>query len=190
MQTNLLWTGLEYYSLENCLVTTTDIGSEINSAIIGQYEEKIYRVEYKVKTNQHWETIYAEVQCQHNNQREQLVFEGDGKGNWMMNGKRADQFSGCIDIDIPLTPFTNTLPINRLKLSPGEEYEIQVIYLDLLEQRIVPVTQKYIRLSKTEYHYENVPNDFEANIEVDELGFVANYPSLFVRTARLKTNYQ
>ena len=190
MQTNLLWTGQEYYSLENCLVNTTDIGSEINSIIIGKYDEKIYRVEYKVKTNQNWETLYVEVQCQHSNQREQLIFESDGKGKWLMNGKPADQFRGCIDVDVPLTPFTNTLPINRLKLSQDEEHQIQVIYLDLLEQQIVPVKQKYIRLSKTEYHYENVPNDFEAEIEVDELGFVVNYPSLFVRTARLTTNYR
>jgi hypothetical protein len=189
MQTNLLWTGREYYSLENCLVNTTDTGSEINSVIVGRYDEKIYRVEYNVKTNPQWETIYAEVHCQHNNRREQFVFESDAKGNWTMNGKQANQFSGCMDIDIPLTPFTNTLPINRLKLTQGEEHQIQVIYLNLLAEQIVPVNQKYIRLSKTEYHYENVPNDFEAKIEVDEMGFVADYPSLFVRTAKLKTNY-
>ena len=67
---------------------------------------------------------------------------------------------------------------------------IQVIYLDLLEQKITPVKQKYTRLSKTEYHYENVPNDFEAKIEVDELGFVVDYPSLFVRSSKLNTNYR
>lgn len=84
----------------------------------------------------------------------------------MMNGKQADQFKGCIDIDIPLTPFTNTLPINRLKLDQDEEHQIQVIYLDLLEQQVISVKQKYIRLSKTEYHYENIPNDFEAKIKL------------------------
>jgi hypothetical protein len=190
MQTNLLWTGREYYSLENCLVKTTDTGSEINSIVIGRYDEKIYRVEYRIKTNKNWETMYVEVQSQHSNQREQLIFESDGKGNWMMDGKQTDQFNGCIDIDIPLTPFTNSLPINRLKLGQNEELQIKVIYLDLLNQKIVPVKQKYICLSKTEYHYENVPNDFEAKIEVDELGFVVDYPSLFVRTAKLKTDYR
>lgn len=189
MQTNLLWTGREYYSLENCLVNTTGTGSMINSIIVGSYTEMLYRVEYKIETNEKWETLYAEVHYQHNNHREQIRLQGDGNGNWMMNGRQADQFKGCIDIDIPLTPFTNTLPINRLALANDEEREIQVIYLDLLEQRIRPVKQKYIRLSNTAYHYENVPNDFEANIEVDELGFVVDYPSLFVRTARLKSNY-
>jgi uncharacterized protein len=190
MQTNLLWTGREYYSLENCLVNTTSHGSEINSIIVGKYEEKIYRVEYKIRTNSNWETVYAEVQSQHSDRKEKSIFEGDGKGNWFVDGQQAEQFDGCIDIDIPLTPFTNTLPINRLKLAQGDEQQIQVIYIDLLQRQITPVKQKYTRLSNTLYHYENVPNDFEAKIEVDELGFVVDYPSLFVRTAKLKTNYR
>jgi uncharacterized protein len=189
MQVNLLWTGREYYSLENCLVNTTSMGSEVNSVIVGKYGEKIYRVEYNIKTNQNWETVYFKVDSQHSNQRQQLIFEGDGKGNWTANGEPAEQFKGCIDIDIPLTPFTNTLPINRLRLAQQDEHQIQVIYLDLLEQQITPVKQKYIRLSNSEYHYENVPNDFEAKIEVDDQGFVVDYPSLFVRTASLEANY-
>jgi len=61
MQTNILWTGREYYSLENCLVNTTHSGSEIDSTIIGKYDGKLYRVEYKIKTNQNWETILFEI---------------------------------------------------------------------------------------------------------------------------------
>jgi len=190
MQTNLLWTGREYYSLENCLVNTTDIGSEIESTIIGRYDEQIYKVEYKIITNEYWETSRVDIQWRHTNQREQVVFfESDTKGNWTMNGQPAHKFKGCIDVDIPLTPFTNTLPINRLKLKQDQEHQIQVIYLDLLAQQIMPVRQKYIRLSDKEYHYENVPNDFEAKIEVDESGFVVDYPSLFVRTAKLMSDY-
>jgi hypothetical protein len=190
MQTNLLWTGREYYSLENCLITTTEKGTEINSVIVGSYEHKIYRVEYRIKTNQHWETVFFEVKSQHNDKISCYNFESDGKGNWMANGDPAQQFEGCIDIDIPLTPFTNTLPINRLRLSQQDLQQIQVIYLDLLEQQIKPVRQKYTRLSDTTYHYENIPNDFEAIITVDELGLVVDYPELFVRTARLKSNYR
>jgi hypothetical protein len=65
-----------------------------------------------------------------------------------------------------------------------------VIYLDLLAQEVSPVRQKYTRLSQLEYQYENVPNDFEAKIQVDESGLVVDYPSLFVRSAERKTTYQ
>jgi uncharacterized protein len=190
MQTNILWTGREYYSLENCLVNFGSGGSEINSTIIGYYQEKIYMVEYWIKTNQDWETVFFEITSRHSNKTQSLRFEADGKGNWMANGKKDGQFKGCIDVDIPLTPFTNTLPINRLHLDQNQAQEVRVIYCDLLEQQVKPVRQKYTRLSNTEYHYQNIPNDFEATIQVDESGFVVDYPSLFVRTAALKTNYR
>lgn len=61
---------------------------------------------------------------------------------------------------------------------------IRVIYLDLLEGQVQPVRQQYTRLSETQYHYQNVPNDFEAVITVDALGLVVDYPQLFTRTAR------
>jgi hypothetical protein len=189
MQTNLLWSGLEYHSLENCLVTTTETGTLINSVIVGSYEGKIYRIEYRIETNELWETVFFEVKSQHSNQLDYFTYQSDGKGKWMSKGKPAPQFEGCIDIDIPLTPFTNSLPINRLKLNQQEVGQIQVIYLDLLERQIKPVRQQYRRLSDTTYRYQNVPNDFEAVISVDELGLVMNYPQLFVRTAKVESNY-
>jgi hypothetical protein len=90
-----------------------------------------------------------------------------------------------MEVDIPLTPFTNSLPVNRLQLVDGQEKNIDVIYIDLLEDSIKKVKQKYRRISAEVYHYENVPNDFEAEITVDEAGFVIDYPQLFTRTARV-----
>ena len=189
MQTNILWSGREYNSLENCLVSSVEDGLIITSTIIGYYEKKIYKVDYCIKTNHNWETIFFEIKSRHGNGRQFITFEGDGRGNWTSEGKEVSQFKGCIDIDIPLTPFTNSLPINRLNLTQDQTQEVRVIYLDLLAQEIKPVRQKYVRLSPSQYHYENVPNDFEAIIEVDESGFVVDYPSLFVRAAALETDY-
>jgi hypothetical protein len=187
---NLLWIGQVYHSLESCLLSTTDAGTEVNSVIIGTFENKIYRIEYFIKTNQNWETVLLEIKSQFADKTDCLDFQSDGKGNWMTNGKHAEQFNGCIDIDISLTPFTNTLPINRLKLSESEKHLINVLYIDVLEQQTKPVRQRYTRLSETEYKYENVPNDFEAVITVDELGLVVNYPELFMRIATRESNYR
>lgn len=189
MQTNLLWTGREYYSLENCLVDLQPTGADIISTIIGRYQEKIYRVEYHIRTNANWETIFLSINSRHSNKTQQVQLESDGKGNWYSNGKKNTEFDGCIDVDIPLTPFTNTLPIRRLLLKNDQSEEIRVIYCDLLEGKIHPVRQRYIRLSDTAYHYENVPNDFEATIQVDDQGLVIDYPELFVRTVAIAADY-
>ena len=49
--------------------------------------------------------------------------------------------------------------------------------------------QVYKRISEEKYHYENIPNDFEADITVDENGLVVDYPSLFTRTEILQSSY-
>lgn len=183
MQINLLWTGREYYSLENCLATIADDGLEITSTIIGLYREKMYQVDYRIKTNKNGATIFAGIHSRHNNQMQRIRLEGDGQGRWMYNGRRADNFDGCLDVDIPLTPFTNTLPIRRLQLNEGQSQQIRIIYCDILQQQIKSVSQKYTRLADEQYRYQNVPNDFEATIKVDEFGLVIDYPQLFVRSA-------
>ncbi len=76
MQTNLLWSGREYYSLENCLADITPDGLIVKSTIVGYYEEKIYLVEYIIKTNKLWETIYLEINSRHDNKTQQLKIIG------------------------------------------------------------------------------------------------------------------
>jgi uncharacterized protein len=189
MQTNFLWSGVEYQSMENCLVNTLDHGASVSSTIVGTYQGMVYLVDYHIEVNENWETVLFEIHSRHSNQKIHLLFESDGAGTWMTNGQVLHEFDGCIDIDIPITPFTNTLPINRLKLRNNDVQEIQVLYLDLLQQEVKTVRQRYARISDAVYRYENVPNDFEAEITVDESGFVVDYPSLFTRSAAVKSYY-
>jgi hypothetical protein len=81
------------------------------------------------------------------------------------------------------------MPINRLNLSEKEAEQIKVLYVDVLGRKMMPVRQKYTKLSPTDYKFENVPNDFESVITVDDLGLVVNYPGLFERTYITESNY-
>jgi uncharacterized protein len=184
MVATLVWRSKEYTSLENCTASITHAGADISSVIIGVTDDKIFKVEYRLKINSQWETEYIEIKSIIEGVEQSFSFHGNGKGSWQRNGESLPRFNGCIDVDLPLTPFTNTLPINRLKLQHHQQQQIKVLYLDLLNNETKPVTQMYTRLSDTSYKYENVPNDFEAVIRVDDLGFVVDYPTLFGRIAR------
>ena len=182
MQHNILWKGIEYHSLENCHISFGNKGFEAHSIILGAYQDIIYQVSYKIQTNLYWETVSFDVKAQLNKDLFELHCSSDGKGNWVADEKAIEAWEGCIDIDIPLTPFTNSLPINRLQLPAFQEKTIKVVYIDILERQVKVLQQKYTKLSKLNYHYENVPNDFEATITVDDSGLVRYYPQLFERT--------
>lgn len=182
METTIHWKGREYLSRESCLITASDDEIKIDSAINGSYLEMDYHINYNIRTNSSWEVLAFSVTSQVNRRESRLSLESDGKGKWKAaDGHEMTLFNGCIDIDISLTPFTNTLPINRLKLAVGRATEIKVLYLDLLNGETRPVRQKYTRVSEKAYLYENVPNDFEALITVDDQGLVVDYPGLFER---------
>lgn len=86
-----------------------------------------------------------------------------------------------MDIDIALTPLTNSLPINRLTLAKNKAHITEVVYIDILEGTIRTAFQQYTKKSECVYNFQNVLNDFEATILVDKEGFVVHYPQLFER---------
>jgi hypothetical protein len=186
MQSVILWEGIEYFSLEHCLINQSGNGVDVHSAIVGEYNHVIYRIDYFIQTDRDWNTVSFSINSRLNDTVRQIQFTGDTNGNWISAIGSEGSFAGCVDVDIPVTPFTNTLPIRRLKLAPGQSQEIKVVYLDMLEQSIRPVTQKYTRVSAREYRYENVPNDFEAKITVDDEDFVVDYPGLFARKSAFR----
>ena len=184
MQTNILWTGIAYHSLEHCVLTHSDESIEVNSVIVGANDDKIFRIDYSIKVNRNWESIFLEVKTQLSEKEVSINCHSDGRGNWTKNGEAVNEFKDCIDIDISLTPLTNSLPINRLQWALNKPQQINVLFLDILSQEMLVVKQRYTKLSDTEYKFENVPNDFEAIITVDESGMVVNYPELFIRRSR------
>jgi hypothetical protein len=106
-----------------------------------------------------------------------------------LNGDPYVDANNIYDIDISLTPSTNTLPINRLQLKDGEQQIIEVIYFDIFDRKIKPVKQVYTRLTSTLYIYENYDKTFKANILIDEQGLVIDYPELFEMTIKQESKY-
>jgi hypothetical protein len=98
------------------------------------------------------------------------------------SGTALPRLSGAIDIDISITPFTNTLPIRRLNLRRGEFAEILAVYVQLPSLDITTDRQRYTCLEYAKrYRYESVDSDFTREIEVDDHALVVTYPGLFRR---------
>ncbi len=111
-------------------------------------------------------------------QRKQVYGKKNGS-NWLINGQVVATFEDFKYIDIAITPLTNTLPIKGLALHVDESQIIDVIYIDILNDEIKPFKQKYTKLSKERYHYENIETDFASSILIDRNGMVKTYPGLF-----------
>jgi hypothetical protein len=107
----------------------------------------------------------------------------DGAGHWRDGeGTTLSQLDGGIDVDISVTPFTNTLPIRRLGLAQGQTGDIRAVYVHLPARTVSLDPQRYTCLkSGQQYRYESLDSDFVRDIDVDLDGLVVTYPGLFKR---------
>ena len=180
----LIWKGIFYQSLEYFNLQSDDKNYTVESKIIGCLEDKIYNTEYKIHIDKDWIVQDFLIESEINKVKRTLT----GKriqNQWEINNLVNPEFNDCKFIDISLTPFTNTLPINNLKLSENDSQKIDVIYIDVLNDHIKPVQQQYSRTAVNKYLYENIENDFKAEISIDEAGFVTAYPKLFEKITEL-----
>lgn len=177
---NLLWKGLAEESLEYCSIYYKDDIS-VRSAIVGRHDRLPYKVNYEIELDRNWMMKSVVIRSSLCNMDQTIALQYDGYGHWFSDTKEWKHLEGCTDIDISLSPFTNTLPVNRLNMAVGETCETTVVYLDIPEFRIAKERQRYSRISEDTYRFTNDAGDFTADIRMDDAGLVAHYPTLFDR---------
>jgi hypothetical protein len=106
----------------------------------------------------------------------------DGTGRWgEINGAHRHDLAGCTDVDITVTPFTNSIPIRRLALDVGEEADVVAAMVDVESLGILPARQRYRRLTTRRFEYTNLESGYRTEFDVDEYGLVHDYPDEFRR---------
>jgi hypothetical protein len=151
------------------------------SVVVGAADDSVFALRYRIRCDKSWRVRSAEIALAGSNRKIEIA--GDGNGNWSdASGKRIPKLGGAIDIDLSATPFTNTLPIRRLKLRAGQSAEIVTVYILAPALTLATDPQRYTCLEPLKrYRYESIDSDFTREIEVDRRGLVVAYPGLFRR---------
>ncbi len=176
----IVWKG-------NCLNTAEFVKVEtrksiaVSGYITGEVEGILLHVSYKLTIDLLWNIKAFFIDCQSESSFKISLKKNENNQWFNEKGVLLPQFNNCTDIDISITPFTNTLPINRLNLVAGSSKEDTVLYINLPSLECMPVKQRYTNLGGNTYKYENLDSGFTSNIEVDEDGYVVNYPEIWVR---------
>jgi uncharacterized protein len=176
----IVWEGCFQSSTEFVSVKTNE-AITVNGYITGVEDGKPYYIHYLLKTDATWivESILIEVES---DVAYVLEFKKDNNEGWKdKENLQISELADCIDIDISLTPFTNTLPINRLKLEVAESKEISVLYFKLPEGKFKKAQQRYTNIDGRFYKFEGLDSGYTTVFEIDNFGFVVNYPGLWQR---------
>src|SRR5215469_6456992 len=183
MEQHILWSPWSEPGIEHLRLLQHDDTILADSIIVGVRNRIPFRLHYEITCDAHWNVKQLDLGLLSSNSKS-VKIQTDGKGHWTTyTGDPIPLLDGCIDVDISATPFTNTLPIRRLALRPGQSAELLVAYVLVPEMELMTARQRYTCLKVTNsgglYKYENMDSDFSAELPVDSNGFVFDYPGLF-----------
>ena len=106
------------------------------------------------------------------------VLLADGAGRWRWEGgPELAGVAGALDVDLTVTPATNTLPIRRLGLEVGQAVELSMAWVQFPGLEVVGSAQRYQRLAPDRWRFST--GDFTAELLVDPDGLVLDYGGLF-----------
>jgi uncharacterized protein len=171
-------------SLEYAVAQPSATGIELAGTIVAVHQNAPLEVHYRIECDANWHTRNLLIEQRLRLQPSILSLSVDGGQRW--SDQRAgpiDALTGCFDVDLELTPITNTLPIKRLNLDIGQLEEIAVAWVRFPTLEIVYARQSYERLSDRTYRYRSLASGFTADIEVDEIGLTVRYEGIWERVA-------
>jgi uncharacterized protein len=187
MQTAILWHLADpFFGTERCILTQEegDDTISLDGAVLHTADGHLWDTNYRVIADLQWRTREMIVHMAAINVERSVQLTADGEGHWQLDDTPYPALDGCIDIDLGITPSTNTLPIRRLGLQPGQSAEVVAAWVRFPALTIERLPQRYTCLASDRYRYES-PN-FTALLTVDAHGLVLDYEGLWHAVASEK----
>jgi uncharacterized protein len=140
------------------------------------------RLEYKVNCDARWSTKYCLIRQNFMGHQTNLALRAEGD-RWQVNGIITPELDGCTDVDLGLSPSTNTLAINRLRLAEGAKGVIRAAWVKFPECTVAVLPQSYECIGNRQYLYRSLTSDFKALLDIDENGVVKTYERIWQQIA-------
>lgn len=173
----LLWQRLESPSLERFTLESRANGFSLKGHVVLDLDGEPASVTYTIDTDTKWLTRAVWVALNRGQRETKLELRVDDDQRWWQGERELSALMGRSDVDLSVTPATNTLPLRRLELDVGESAEVTAAWVKFPELELEPLPQRYTRVSERHYRYESgtALADFSADITVDAEGVVTDY---------------
>ena len=176
---NIIWRGIYLPGHEACRIFSKSDEWYLEGAAIFSHDHEPCLLAYEVVCQSNWNTVRANVSGWVAKTAVNIDLAVDRDHRWQLNGIEYPTVAGCIDLDLNFSPSTNLLPIRRLKLPVGQGAEVKAAWLRFPSFELEPLSQVYRRIDESTYRYESGQGRFVADLKVNSVGFVTDYPDLW-----------
>jgi uncharacterized protein len=177
----LLWRSEELSSAEVCRLSAARTGYQLAGTVLLPLDGQPAEVRYRILLDQQWHTRTVAVSLRTGGRWRRLSLSAEGTGGWLVNGSPKPALDGCPDVDLAVTPATNTLPIRRLPIGIGETARVRAAWVRFPELTVEVLEQSYERLVERQWRYR--AGEFTADLTVDSAGLVLRYGNIWEAVA-------
>src|SRR5205809_1615153 len=174
---SILWRRLDQPGHEAARLSFHDSSWHLTGTAVFTHHQQPCRLDYLVVCNAEWQTLSGRVTGWVGNKSVEIALSVAAARRWRLNGTECPAVAGCLDLDLGFSPSTNLLPIRRLGLAVGQEAKVQAAWLSFPGFTLEPLDQLYRRIDVATYRYETVGGRFVAALQVNDAGFVTDYPN-------------
>ncbi len=179
---HLVWTNHQSLSTEYVMIRHLPDGWFISGTAIAAFDTDPALINYQITCDTAWQTQTVNISVNHRDTVRALTAAVES-ARWTINGTLHPEFDGCTDIDLGITPLTNTLPIRRLGLAVEESAPASALWVQFPGLELEILRQTYTRLDRSTYEYRT-GSGFRAELTVDEFGIITQYGDLWSLAAR------
>jgi uncharacterized protein len=162
-------------------------GHRVNGVTTAVEDGAAWVVRYDIRLDAAWRTRSARVVSGTADGVREVALEGDGAGQWLLDGRAVAELDGCLDVDLESSALTNAFPVRRLGLEVGGREEAPAVYVRAVGLGVERLEQRYVRLEDGEdgqrYGYAAPRFAFVCELAYDAGGLVLDYPGIAVRAA-------
>jgi hypothetical protein len=175
----VLWRPVDAVGAQHCALRRLAKGFRLEGHVVDSVDGIPLHVHYIVDCDSVWRTRVVSVSQSYGAVGSTLRFDVVNKRWWTAEGVEVAALHWLVDVDLGVTPATNTLPIQRLALAVGQKADVTAAWVRFPSLTVEPLQQTYERLAPNIYRYSSNGGRFSALLEVDDLGLVVHYERLW-----------
>jgi hypothetical protein len=179
--TSFLWEYPTDHSLEYFQFRVEAHEIVLQGTVILLLEGLPARISYRIVCDPNWHTRAAAIFQDYAGEHKELTLQVNDKQAWLVNDVPATFADGLYDLDLEISPSTNTLAIRRLGLKDGESGETTPVWVRFPSLTLEALPQKYTRLDAHTYEFNAPTQAFTAQLSVDDSALVVKYGDLWQR---------
>jgi len=180
MSDSILWRGIYFGGHEAARVYQLNAGWCLEGAAVFSNDYRPCFLSYRVLCDSNWKTAKGTVAGWLGSDNVNFDISVDARNRWRLNDVEQPAINGCVDLDLNFSPSTNLLPIRRLNLAIGQQAEVTAAWLRFPSFKLELLRQVYTRVDEFTYHYSSAGGKFECDLTVNDVGFVTQYPELWI----------